>query len=169
MVSRSFAAAQDDKTEWTNHCLHVPHEERSKPFMSENVLLKKMKLKAGQRAAIISAPDGYIAALQPLPANVELAEQLAGTFDWVQVFVKTQAELEQAIPQIAAAFKPDSTLWITFPKGTSKIQTDLTRDKGWDALQPLNLKWISLISVNETWSAFALRPYKPGEARQSFR
>ena len=28
---------------------------------------------------------------------------------------------------------------------------------------------VRLISVNATWSAFALRPYKPGEARQSFR
>src|SRR5688572_33418039 len=118
--------------------------------MAENPLLKKMKLKPGQRVAIVSAPDGYIQALQPLPADVELAEQLVGTFDWVQVFVKTRADLEQAIPQIAAALKSVSTLWITFPKGTSKIQTDLTRDKGWEALQPLNLKWINLVSVNET-------------------
>lgn len=137
--------------------------------MSENPLLKKMKLKPGLRAAIINAPDGYVEALQPLPADAELAEQLAGTFDWVQLFVKTQAALEQAMPQLVAALKPASTLWITFPKATSKIQTDLTRDKGWDALQPLNLKWINLISVDETWSAFALRPYKSGEERQSFR
>ena len=137
--------------------------------MSENPLLKKMKLKPGQRAAIINAPDGYVEAAQPLPTDVELAEQLVGTFDWVQLFVKTQAELDQSMPQIMAALKPTSTLWITFPKGSSKIQTDLTRDKGWDALQPLDLKWINLISVNQTWSAFVLRPYKPGEARQSFR
>ena len=51
----------------------------------------------------------------------------------------------------------------------SKIQTDLTRDKGWESLSKLDLKWITLISVDETWSAFALRPYKPGEARQAFR
>ena len=102
--------------------------------MTENPLLKKMKLKPGQRAAIINAPDGYLETLQPLPEDVALAEDLAGTFDWVQLFVKTQAELEQAMPQIRAALKPAGTLWITFPKGTSKIQTDLTRDKGWDAL-----------------------------------
>ena len=137
--------------------------------MSENPLLKKMKLKPGQRAAIINAPDGYIEALQPLPAEAELAEQLVGTFDWVQLFVKTQAELEQMLPRVRAALKPAGTLWITFPKGTSKIQTDLTRDKGWDALRALDLKWINLISVDETWSAFSLRPYKPGEERQSFR
>ena len=137
--------------------------------MSENPLLKKMKLKPGQRAAIINAPDGYLEALQPLPAEAEVAEQLVGTFDWVQLFVKTQAELEQVLAQVRAALKPAGTLWITFPKGTSKIQTDLTRDKGWDALQQLDLKWINLISVDDTWSAFSLRPYKPGEERQSFR
>jgi hypothetical protein len=137
--------------------------------MSENPLLKKMKLKPGQRTAIINAPDGYLEALQPLPAEAEVAEQLVGTFDWVQLFVKTQAELEQVLPRVRAALKPAGTLWITFPKGTSKIQTDLTRDKGWDALRALDLKWINLISVDETWSAFSLRPYKPGEERQSFR
>jgi len=62
-----------------------------------------------------------------------------------------------------------SMLWISFPKGTSKIQTDLTRDKGWESLKALDLKWITLISVNETWSAFALRPYKEGEKKESFR
>ena len=37
-----------------------------------------------------------------------------------------------------------------------------------DALRALDLKWINLISVDETWSAFSLRPYKPGDERQSF-
>jgi hypothetical protein len=69
----------------------------------------------------------------------------------------------------AKALKPESMLWITFPKGTSKIQTDLTRDKGWDEVQKLDLKWINLVSINETWSAFSLRPYKEGEKKQTFR
>ena len=137
--------------------------------MTENPLLKKMKLKPGQRAAIINAPGAYVETLQPLPEDVAMAEELVGTFDWVQLFVKTQAELEQVIAHVRAALKPAGTLWITFPKGSSKIQTDLTRDKGWNALQSIDLKWINLISVDETWSAFALRPYKPGEDRQSFR
>ena len=137
--------------------------------MTDNPLIKKMKLKPGQRAAVLNAPDGYLQALRPLPEGVEIAEQLDGAFDWVQLFVKTQSELGQTIADVRAALKPSGILWITFPKGTSKIQTDLTRDKGWDSLQPLDLKWITLISVDDTWSAFALRPYKPGEERQSFR
>ena len=137
--------------------------------MADSILAKKMKLKPGQRAAIIQAPSGYAEALQPLPENVEIAQQLEGQFDWVQLFVKNQAELEKWLPQVVAALRPASLLWVTFPKGSSKIQTDLTRDKGWDAVQRADLKWINLISVDETWSAFSLRPYKPGEERLSFR
>ena len=137
--------------------------------MSENALAKKLKLKAGQRAAIINAPEGYADALRPLPDGVELVETLHGAFDWVQVFLKNRAELETLLPALVAALKPASLLWFSFPKGTSKIQTDLTRDKGWDALQQVDLKWITLVSVNDTWSAFAVRPYKQGEERQSFR
>jgi hypothetical protein len=128
-----------------------------------------MKLKPGQRAALVNAPEGYLKELSPLPHGVEMAGKLQGKFDWLQVFVTNKAELDRLLPKVVGALKPDSLLWLSFPKGTSKIQTDLTRDKGWDAVQQADLKWINLISVNVTWSAFALRPYKPGEARQSFR
>lgn len=40
--------------------------------------------------------------------------------------------------------------WISFPKGTSKIQAGLTRDNGLESLQALDLKWITLVSVDET-------------------
>ena len=137
--------------------------------MPDSSLVKKLKLKPGQRAAIINAPEGYLDSLRPLPEQVELADQLDGQFDWVQVFLKNQAELERLLPDLVNALKPESLLWISFPKGSSKIQTDLTRDKGWDALREVDLKWINLISVNETWSAFSLRLYRPGEERQTFR
>jgi hypothetical protein len=130
-------------------------------------LAKKMKRKAEGRAAIIHAPKGYEAA--SFPEFEPAASVLSGRFDWIQLFVESKAELDKLAPKAARALKPDSILWISFPKGSSKIQTDLTRDKGWDILNTLALKWITLISVNETWSAFALRPYKPGEAWQNFR
>jgi hypothetical protein len=137
--------------------------------MADNALVKKLKLKPGQRAAVLHAPDGYVDSLRPLPEQVDLADRLEGAFDWVQLFVTTRADLERRLPEVLPALKPAGMLWITFPKGTSKIQTDLTRDKGWDALQQADLKWITLIAVNETWSAFGLRPYKPGEPRQAWR
>jgi hypothetical protein len=135
--------------------------------MPESALAKKLKLKSGQHAALINPPEGYLAELSPLPPEVEMSGRLEGQFDWIQIFVQTKAELDELAPQVIEALKPDSLLWLSFPKGSSKIQTDLTRDKGWEAVQ--GLKWTNLISVNETWSAFSVRPYKAGEKRQSFR
>ncbi len=137
--------------------------------MAKSNLAGKMKLRPGHRAAVISAPDGFLDELSPLPAGVEMCHELRGKFDWVQIFVTNKADLEKAAPRAMHALKPEGLLWISFPKGSSKNQSDLTRDKGWDSLRNSEMKWINLISVNETWSAFSLRPYKEGEARQSFR
>ena len=134
--------------------------------MLESPLAKKMKLKSGLRAAVINAPENYV---DELKHDTALSPTLNGRFDWIQIFVKSKAELDALAPKASRALKPESMLWISFPKGTSKIQTDLTRDKGWEGVQALDLKWINLVSVNETWSAFALRPYKEGEKKQSFR
>jgi hypothetical protein len=125
-----------------------------------------MKLKSGLQAAVINAPENYV---DELRHDTSMSPTLNGQFDWVQIFVQNKAELDGLVPGIAEALKPQSLLWISFPKGSSKIQTDLTRDKGWESVQELNLKWINLISVNDTWSAFALRPYREGEKKQSFR
>ncbi len=135
--------------------------------MSDASLSKKMKRKPGMRAAILHAPPGYESA--SFPEFKPAASSLTGLFDWIQLFAENKAQLDKLAPRAAKALKPDAILWISFPKGSSGIQTDLTRDQGWDILGALDLKWITLISVNETWSAFSLRPHKPGEARQSFR
>ena len=134
--------------------------------MPESTLAKKMKLKSGLNAAVINAPENYVDALRH---NTALSPTLNGKFDWIQIFVRDKAELDALAPKATKALKSESMLWISFPKGTSKIQTDLTRDKGWDVLRDLDLKWINLISVNEMWSAFSLRPYRPGEEKQTFR
>lgn len=135
--------------------------------MNKPSLAGKMKRKPEALAAIVGAPAGYEAASFPdLPPAAKI---LTGRFDWIQIFVQNKKELDEVAPKAAKALNPDSILWISFPKGSSKVQTDLTRDKGWDILRKLDLKWITLISVSETWSAFALRPYKLGEARQAPR
>ena len=134
--------------------------------MPESALAKKMKLKSNSKAAVINAPEDYV---DTLKHDTALSPTLRGKFDWIQIFVRNKAELEKLAPRAARALRSESMLWISFPKGASKIQTDLTRDKGWESLQALDLKWITLISVNETWSAFALRPFREGEEKKSFQ
>lgn len=132
-------------------------------------LAKKLKLKPGTRAAVVGAPEGYLAQLGA-PSDGTISETLeSGPFDWIQVFVRTSAELAAIVKPLSAAIAPTGHIWISYPKGISRMQTDLTRDKGWEPLAGGDLMWLSLVSVNDVWSAFGLRPYKPGEARQTFR
>jgi hypothetical protein len=43
------------------------------------------------------------------------------------------------------------------------------REKGWDALADANLKWVNLISVNDTCSVFCLGLFRSHEAQQKAR
>jgi len=129
----------------------------------------KLKLRPGARAALLGAPPGYRKALGKLPAGATIATTLKGKHDWVQVFARTAADLRRLAPPAVRALGPEGLLWISFPKGTSQVQTDLTRDTGWDALRRHALKWVTLVSVDRTWSAFCVRRFRPGEARRSFR
>lgn len=86
--------------------------------------------------------------------------------------------MEKELKGIVSLLKDGMILWIFYPKGTSKIETDLTRDKGWDTLLKVpNLQWLSLIAFDNTWSGFASRiktdadhqkETKPAKVREIF-
>ncbi len=126
--------------------------------MAANPLHKKLQLKAGQRAVIINAPSGYLEELGPLPEGVELAQQPEGSFDFVQLFVKDMDELQRYLSTALQAVKHDALLWIAYPKGGAKAGTDLNRDILWNAVEPHHYSGVTLISLNEVWSAMRFRP-----------
>jgi hypothetical protein len=69
-----------------------------------------------------------------------------------------KAQMDKELNKVLKLIKEDVVLWIYYPKGSSKMQTDLTRDKGWDnLLKHDELTWISLISFDDTWSTFGSR------------
>ena len=119
--------------------------------MSEEILLaNKLKLKSGLKAALLNAPDNYLMELAPEGVNLEHA--LSGKYDWIQLFIKNKAELDSIFPDPENALKAEAFLWISFPEALSKIQTDLTRDKGWDSVR--QLKWIKLVSTTLSGQPF---------------
>ncbi|MGH2581526.1 MAG: hypothetical protein ACRDFQ_01350 [Anaerolineales bacterium] len=134
--------------------------------MPASALAKKLKLDVAKHAAIINAPEDYIDSLKPLSKELKLSTNLKGKYDWIQLLVKTEAELKALFPKVLKAMGPECRIWISFPKGSSGIQTNLSRDKGWGSLKGIDLKFITLVSVNDTWSAFNLQTYKPGEEKQ---
>ena len=126
--------------------------------MAGSPLAKKLGIREGQRLLILNAPAGYADSLAPLPEYAEVQTMPDGAFDFVQVFVHNQAEVEQYAPTALGALKPGGLLWFTYPKKTSKIKTDIHRDVGWDAVKNAGMEGIASISVDDTWSGIRFRP-----------
>jgi hypothetical protein len=126
--------------------------------MSEQSLPKKLKIKPSQKALILNAPPGYLQKILPLPEGVTVAERNQGPFDFIQIFVQNKKELDKLAPVAIRSLNPNGIFWISYPKGTSKIKTDLGRDEGWDILKKLGLQCVSLISIDETWTGVYCKP-----------
>ena len=126
--------------------------------MTENALIKKLQLKPGLRALFLNAPEGYVASLGLLPDGVTLADGPAGTLDFVQLFVREGAELDEYAPAALAALKRDGVFWISYPKKSSGIVSDLTRDAGWAPIVAAGLRPVTQIAIDTTWSALRWRP-----------
>ncbi|HYK44866.1 MAG TPA: YdeI/OmpD-associated family protein [Parafilimonas sp.] len=120
-------------------------------------LAQKLKIKEGASLCAINAPSHFKQKLQPLPPGVSISTKTKGC-DQIHWFVENRLQMEKELSKILAAMVDGMILWIYYPKGSSKIQTDLARDKGWEALLAHSeLQWLSLISFDDTWSAFAVR------------
>jgi hypothetical protein len=126
--------------------------------MGDAALIKKLGIKPGQRAAVVNPPDGYGDRIGP-PQGVEATTDLDGTFDFVQVFAKDRATLDRHLEAAHAALKPGALFWISYPKGSSKVPTDLNRDVFWEALQHLGVRPVTQVSVDDVWSALRFRPF----------
>lgn len=119
-------------------------------------LASKLKIKEGYTLLTLNAPRDFESTLSPLPADVMVVTSGAA-YQQIHWFVLNQAQVEKDLPKVLRLLKEGVTCWTYYPKGTSGIQTDLTRDKGWEALLKIDFQWLSLISFNDTWSSFAFR------------
>ncbi len=131
-------------------------------------LAKKLGIKAGLKLLILHAPEGYLQQLGDLPqgAVVQTMDECGeSTYDFVQVFVRNKADVDNFGARAIAALKPGGLLWFTYPKKSSKVQTDITRDTGWNSLGTAGLRPVTQIAVDETWSALRFRPEADVKAR----
>lgn len=118
----------------------------------------KLKIKANYTLLTLNAPLNFKKGLEGLPTGVQIINT-GKEYNQVHWFVMNKAQVEKEMSKVMKLLQPDVTVWVYYPKGTSKIQTDLTRDKGWDSLlaEGDKLTWISLISFDATWSVFGFR------------
>ncbi len=122
--------------------------------MSENSVLKKMRKQEGQTLHLINQPE-----------NFPVFSGESGIGKWplsepalLIKFIKNKEELENDLPQLASLHFDTTVCWIAYPKKSSSIQSDLSRDNIWGILGAQGLAPVSQISIDEDWSALRVRP-----------
>lgn len=123
-----------------------------------NPLAKKLQIKSGKHWLLFNAPDNYLASLEPLPEGTTISHNANGSFDGVQLFVKNSTELTENLKIVAPILRPDTILWVIYPKKSSGIGSDLEMMRSWDEMDQYNLGGVAAAAVDEIWTALRFRP-----------
>jgi hypothetical protein len=74
------------------------------------------------------------------------------------IFVNNNIEVVDFLSNQLSAILPDSVFWIAYPKGSSKIKTDINRDTLRAKAEEFGITTVTAISIDDTWSALRSRP-----------
>jgi len=125
---------------------------RPAPGYSDKPLWQKLGLKPGQRVWLRNAPERYWGWCGFDRADVELAGAAARNFDFGHVFVTTRAQLAGEISKAARNLDSGGMLWISWPKKSSGVTSDLDEDTLRELVLPLGLVDVKVCAVTEVWS-----------------
>ena len=115
-------------------------------------LLKKLGIKPGYDVAFVNAPEDFVKQLD-LPSDVNLrSRSKTKDLDFILLFVKSQKHLTTAFAQYSLKIKPNGMLWVSWPKKTSGVQTDLTENIVHDIGLAVGLVDVKVCAIDDVWS-----------------
>jgi hypothetical protein len=102
------------------------------------------------RALVLQAPAGYAKTLGALPEGVTLNGKRP--LDFIQFFTRRKGDLVARFGALAGSLAPEGMLWISWPKQSAKVETDLNED----VIRAVGLKHglvdVKVCAVDEVWS-----------------
>ncbi|HEY2346733.1 MAG TPA: DUF3052 domain-containing protein [Xanthomonadaceae bacterium] len=119
-------------------------------------LAKKLGIKTGCRLYLADAPDDYLALLEPLPDGLAMVARPSSTTDIAHLFVTSRATLASRLQQCLAAMRDDATIWVSWPKKSAKVPSDVTEDTIRAVALPMGLVDVKVCAVDATWSGLKL-------------
>lgn len=122
---------------------------------SEKSLRDKLGLKHGSSAVFLYALVSYIEALGELD-DIEIYPTVRQDHDFVHLFVKDKKVFEELLPQVKNAIKDNGSIWISWPKKTSKVETDMTENTIRDICLPMGLVDVKVAAIDDMWSGLKL-------------
>lgn len=115
-------------------------------------LVKKLGIKAGTVIHVVEAPKDYFQLLGVLPDHVSVRDKLAAEFDFIHLFVKDQKTFQHTFIKCKKFLKKEGMLWVSWPKKSSKIPTDLDENNIRDFGLKEGLVDVKVCAVDDTWS-----------------
>lgn len=132
------------------------------PGYSGTPLLKKLGIKADYGCLAINPPSPYLEWLGELPEGAQF-EGATAPYDFIHWFVTTEEELSSGLTDLVSILKSTGMVWVSWPKGSSSIPTDINRDLiRTHLLQNSDLVDIKVCAVSDDWSGlkFMIRKEK---------
>ncbi len=119
-------------------------------------LVKKLGFKAPLKVWIINAPREYATWLGELPDGVTLVTKARKPIEAAHVFATESAFLDATLSKLRNELKQAGFVWVSWPKKTSKVPTDITEDTIREIALPLGFVDIKVCAVSEVWSGLKL-------------
>jgi len=128
---------------------------------------KKLLIKPGTRWLFYNAPDNYLATLEPLPEGAEPLFTPGGDFAGVQLFILNSADLVTNLKTVMPLLKPETIFWISYPKKSSGIKSDLEMMSSWDEVGKYGYTGVAAAAIDATWTALRFKPAELTKASDS--
>lgn len=119
---------------------------------------RKLGLNPGMRALILASPPGYLKLLTPLADGLRGSSRAHGRYQFVQVFATRLSEISDFAKKLPKHAAPNALVWISYPKKTSRTNSNLSRDIIRDAMSGKGWRAVSIVAIDEVWSALRFRP-----------
>lgn len=124
---------------------------------SSTPLAKKLGYKPGLSVHVHQPPAGYVALLSlDDPEAINWSQDAPKGIQLIHAFTTRFAELQKLLPLYRKHVARDGAVWISWPKKSSKVATDITEDRVREAALPLGLVDIKVCAVDEIWSGLKL-------------
>jgi hypothetical protein len=117
-------------------------------------LVKKLGIKEGFKVRFINKPKNYLALLEELPPGIKQIK--TGNTNFVHLFTKSKKELVSELKKNMKTLEQDGMIWVSWPKKSSKVETDITEDVIREVALPMGLVDIKVCAVDEIWSGLKL-------------
>jgi len=115
-------------------------------------LSQKLGLKPGFCVFVAGAPMDYRKLVGDWPEGAKLVKEARAPLDVVHLFVTEANGLAAHLRRYRATIAPDGMIWVSWPKKSSGVATDLSDIAIRDAALPLGLVDIKVCAVDEVWS-----------------